>query len=65
MLSFVSYSHGYPDPGYLMRVKQDLADKGVTEKDLTPTQRDFIQNPRKYCNYFDLRKLFRPEGTAV
>ena len=58
MLSFVSYSHGYPDPGYLMRVKQDLADKGVTEKDLTPTQRDFIQNPHKYRDYSDLSKHF-------
>ena len=58
MLSFVSYSHGYPDPGYLMRVKQDLADKGVTEKDFTPTQRDFIQNPDKYRDYSDFSKHF-------
>lgn len=65
MLSCVCYSYGYPDPSYLVRVMQELADKGVTEKDLTPTQRDFIQNPDKYRNYFDFSWHFRPEGTAV
>ena len=28
------YRLGYPDPGYLQRVKDDLAMKGVTENDI-------------------------------
>ena len=58
MLSCVCYSYGYPDPSYLVRVMQELADKGVTVKDLTPTQRDFIQNPDKYRDYSDFSKHF-------
>ncbi|KAL8615431.1 hypothetical protein ACOMHN_036251 [Nucella lapillus] len=40
-------SHGYPDPTYLTRVQEELAAKGVTEKDLTNVQHDFIANPAK------------------
>ena len=46
----VCYSYGYPDPGYLSRVQQELAAKGVTEKDLTDTQRQFIHQPDLYLH---------------
>ncbi|KAK7471616.1 hypothetical protein BaRGS_00035713 [Batillaria attramentaria] len=51
---------GYPDDGYLSRVQEELAAKGVTEKDLTDTQKDFIQNPKPYIKYerFDFSKYF-------
>ena len=28
---FTFFSFGYPDPGYLRRVQEDLAAKGITE----------------------------------
>ena len=45
----VCYSYGYPDPGYLSRVEHELAAKGVTEKDLTGTQRQFVRHPDQFC----------------
>ncbi|KAK7485889.1 hypothetical protein BaRGS_00022884, partial [Batillaria attramentaria] len=50
--------HGYPDPGYLTRLQQELAAKNVTEKDLTDTQKDFIQDPQKYYRYNDFSHCF-------
>ncbi|KAK7471615.1 hypothetical protein BaRGS_00035712, partial [Batillaria attramentaria] len=51
---------GYPDDGYLSRVQGELAAKGVTEKDLTDTQKDFIQNPKPYIKYehYDFSNYF-------
>ncbi|XP_067656383.1 uncharacterized protein [Haliotis asinina] len=36
-LTFTIGSHGYPDPGYLKRVQEELAAQGVTEADLGAT----------------------------
>ncbi|XP_070173005.1 uncharacterized protein [Littorina saxatilis] len=41
--------HGYLDHNFLERMTLDLADNGVTEKDLTDIHKDFIENPHKYC----------------
>ena len=51
----VCYSYGYPDPGYLSRVEHELAAKGVTEKDLTGTQRQFVRHPDQFCPETPLR----------
>lgn len=34
MKSSLRGSHGYPDPSYLERVKEELKEKGVTENDI-------------------------------
>ncbi|XP_076461034.1 uncharacterized protein LOC143293721 [Babylonia areolata] len=47
-----SANYGYPDPGYLTRVQMELADKGVTEKDLSDKQWDFIKNPAKFRSVY-------------
>jgi hypothetical protein len=67
------FRYGYPDERHLTRVQEELAIKGVTEKDLTDTQKKFIENPNSVVSgslFMDFAHLFSIQpskgfGTAV
>ncbi|XP_076460759.1 uncharacterized protein LOC143293585 [Babylonia areolata] len=51
--------YGYPDPEYLREAEEQLARNGVTERELTDTQKDFIQNPDHYVTRSRLLDMAR------
>ena len=50
-LSFFRF--GYPDPTYLARVKDELAAKGVFEKDI---EKDLVKRLKKESNFHEIVK---------